>query len=75
MNISIKNSKKCKKCGSDKMLHIEYMLTPQDYDGISEFKCEDCGYRVGRWSGKELKDGYIERLYGGEPYKLKTKKI
>ena len=38
---------------------------PQHYDGISEYRCMDCKYREGRWSGKELKDGEWELKYGG----------
>ena len=42
------------------------------YDGVSEYIClaeSTCGYRVGRWTGKELKPGFIEPRYGrgGEP--------
>ncbi len=39
------------------------MGTKEDYDGISEIKCDDCGVRIGRWSGKELKDGEIEKRF------------
>lgn len=55
----------CPKCGG-KIIGIEYRLTPEDYDGISEWRC-DCGYRVGRWSGLELQEGFIEKRWGGEP--------
>ncbi|EKE19660.1 MAG: hypothetical protein ACD_8C00124G0009 [uncultured bacterium] len=58
---------KCSKCGSKNIGGVEYNYTsPERYDGISEWVCLDCGFRVGRWSGKELKDGEIEKRYGGE---------
>ena len=54
---------------------IEYYApdTPSEviYDGISEIQCQDCGTRSGRWSLRELKDGELERRYGGKPVKLK----
>jgi len=44
------------------MIGVQYLDTgskviPEEhqYDGISEFFCTKCGYRVGRWSGRELK--------------------
>ena len=56
--------KKCPKCGSNYIVAIEYdYLDKEHYDGISEYKCLNCGYRQGRWSGQELKDGYIESVY------------
>jgi DNA-directed RNA polymerase subunit RPC12/RpoP len=46
---------KCKKCGSEKILMVEYPHDhPEHYDGVSEIKCLQCGARFGRWSGKEL---------------------
>ena len=53
----------CPKCHAE-LWGVEYCLTPCDYDGVSEWKCMDCGYRVGRWSGKELHDGELEGRYG-----------
>jgi len=45
---------------------IEYAYNhPEHYDGISEWACESCGVRIGRWSGKVLKDGEIEKRFGG----------
>lgn len=35
----------------------------EQYDGISEYRCLNCGYRQGRWSGQKLKDGYIESVF------------
>jgi hypothetical protein len=37
---------------------------PYHYDGVSEWQCEKCGKRIGRWSMKELKDGEFEKPYG-----------
>lgn len=53
----------CKKCNIE-MIGIEYAFGPNSYDGISEFKCEKCGLRVGRWSLKELNVGEEEKKYG-----------
>jgi hypothetical protein len=39
-------------CGQE-MIGIEY---PDLYDGISEWYCEVCDTRIGRWSGNVLKD-------------------
>ncbi len=58
---------KCSKCGSKNIVAVEYSWdSPEHYDGISEIQCLDCGVRIGRWSGKELKDGEAEKRYGGE---------
>lgn len=66
---------KCPKCESENIIMIEYYTpdTPSEatYDGISEIQCQDCGTRSGRWSLRELKDGELERRYGGEPVKIK----
>lgn len=44
---------------------VEYdLLHPDHYDGVSEIECRDCGARVGRWSGKELKEGEFEKRHG-----------
>lgn len=62
----------CPKCGSF-LVGVEYAYdSPERYDGVSELVCiKICGYRVGRWSGKVLKDGEIEARYGiGSPVKL-----
>lgn len=31
--------------------------TPYHYDGVSEYSCKTCEWRVGRWCGKRLDDG------------------
>lgn len=56
---------KCKKCGSENILMVEYSWdSPEHYDGISEIRCNDCGVRIGRWSGKELAEGEVEKRHG-----------
>lgn len=66
----------CPKCDSVNICGVEYYLTPEDYDGVSEYNCIDCGYREGRWTAKELHDNEIEPLYGhgGRPIHYKSKK-
>ncbi len=54
-----------KHCGKQ-MIALQYHYTsPNHYDGVSEWRCSVCGYREGRWSGKELKDDEEEKIYGG----------
>lgn len=56
---------KCKKCGSENIVLVEYAYdNPEHYDGISEIYCQKCGARFGRWSDKELTDGEFEKRYG-----------
>ncbi|HBP01215.1 MAG: hypothetical protein UY41_C0022G0014 [Candidatus Moranbacteria bacterium GW2011_GWE1_49_15] len=56
---------KCKKCGSGNIVMVEYdLMHPEHYDGISEIRCNDCGARFGRWSGKELGEGEVEKKGG-----------
>jgi hypothetical protein len=58
---------KCKKCGSENIVMVEYSYeSPEHYDGISEIDCKSCGARFGRWSGKELAKGEVEKRYGGK---------
>ena len=58
---------KCKKCGSKNIVMVEYAYgSPERYDGVSEIDCKDCGARFGRWSGKELADGEVEKRFGGK---------
>lgn len=57
---------KCKKCGSTDVVMIEYDYhSPEWYDGVSEINCNNCGARFGRWSGKELAEGEIEKKFVG----------
>lgn len=57
------------------MMMIEYynvgLPKGVGYDGISEYNCQECGLRIGRWSGLELKDNEMERRFGGKPVKFK----
>ena len=47
------------------MWGIEYRGTSEDWDGISEWHCEEgCGLRIGRWTGKRLEADEIEPRYG-----------
>lgn len=34
--------------------------TPYHYDGVSEYSCQTCGWRVGRFCGNKLNDGEVE---------------
>lgn len=56
---------KCKKCESANIVFVEYAQgILERYDGVSEIDCKDCGARFGRWSGKELVTGEIEKRFG-----------
>lgn len=35
------------------------------FDGVSEIRCESCGARYGRWTGRKIQDGEYEPRYGG----------
>jgi hypothetical protein len=55
----------CKKCGSGNIVLVEYAYpSPERYDGVSEIECKDCAARIGRWSGKELAAGELEKRNG-----------
>lgn len=57
--------KKCPKCGSAKIIGVEYSpLSNEHADGSSEWQCKDCSYRQGRWTHQELTEGYIESRHG-----------
>ena len=57
----------CGKCGGGNLVAVEYGYDePEHYDGVSEWVCMDCGYRVGRWSGRVLTGDDRERRYGRE---------
>ena len=44
---------------------VEYAYGSEErYDGVSEVTCSLCGYREGRWTGMELKEGFIEPRFG-----------
>lgn len=55
---------KCPKCGSEKLIGVEYRGTIYDYDGVSEWNCDACGTRWGRWTGTILEAGELEPRYG-----------
>jgi hypothetical protein len=67
-----KKPDKCPKCGGE-IGGLQYPWgNPNHYDGVSEWFCirsadvdgRNCHYHVGRWTGKELKDGEWEPPYG-----------
>lgn len=60
-------------CCNRPMVGVQYIFTSQDYDGVSEFACNTCGKRIGRWSGVTLAEGQLERRYGGEPHTVTDK--
>lgn len=46
------------KCGHIKFIGIEYYgMDTLHYDGVSEYMCEKCKTRYGRWCGTILKRG------------------
>ncbi len=53
----------CPEC-QQPLCGVQYALTPEDYDGVSEWCCEACGLRIGRWSGEVLAEGQLEPRYG-----------
>lgn len=56
---------KCLWCKSRNIVGVEYAYGhPDRVDGISEWRCTDCGLRVGRWSHKVLCIGEWEPRYG-----------
>lgn len=51
-----------------RVIGVEYGYdSPERYDGVSEWRCPDCGRREGRWSGKVLQDDELEPRFGGRP--------
>jgi len=57
----------CKKCGSENIHLVEYAWNMEEhYDGISEIVCNDCKTRIGRWSGLEIPDGFVESRWGNK---------
>ena len=48
-----------------RLIAVEYgYMHPERYDGVSEYRCPDCSFRVGRWTGLEIPKGYIESRFG-----------
>jgi ribosomal protein L37AE/L43A len=60
----------CPKCGvitNKDIIGIEYAYGhPECYDGISEWRCDKCNTRWGRWSKKILIGDEYEKRFGGE---------
>lgn len=68
----------CGACGADlayehdgkrysRLIGVEYPYGHKDrYDGVSEWKCPQCGLRVGRWTGRVLADDETEPRWGGQ---------
>lgn len=51
-----------------RVIGVEYGYGhPHRYDGVSEWRCPDCGYREGRWTGRPLREGESEPRFGGAP--------
>lgn len=57
----------CPNCQDEAITGVEYCLTPQDFDGVSEWRCNKCQTRWGRWTGRILADGELEPRYGAKP--------
>jgi len=58
--------KECLRCGSTSIRKIQYSPDhPGHFEEWSELDCNDCGYREGRWSKRELKGNDYESI-GGE---------
>lgn len=57
----------CPDC-KQQMIAVEYSYDhPDHHDGVSEWWCEPCDIRIGRWSKKRLGKDESEKRYGGEP--------
>lgn len=51
----------CPKCLSTKIVGIEYDYSSKyRYDGVSEWMCQECNYRQGRWCGRPLEGKEVE---------------
>lgn len=57
----------CPDC-SKPLVGVQYAYdSPYHYDGVSEYACLSsggCGYRIGRWSMRELASGEVEHPLG-----------
>ncbi len=75
----VKIPEDCPRCGK-KLWGVEYGYpSSESYDGVSEYACPDhsCGYRIGRWTGEEIPEGYVESRFGTRghvPIRVKEKK-
>lgn len=54
----------CIFCDHPKVTGVQYQGTSEDWDGVSEWNCDRCGRRWGRWSKRELVADEIEWRYG-----------
>lgn len=63
-----KNEIKCPKCGNAdqaSIVMVEYWGgLPYHYDGVSEFRCQKCESRWGRWTGTLLAENEVESPFG-----------
>lgn len=60
-------SEPCSECGGNEWVGVEYAYGHAErYDGVSEWRCADCGSRFGRWSHRLLLDGDVEKRWGGQ---------
>tara|TARA_R110000850_G_scaffold208918_1_gene334957 strand:- start:2198 stop:2398 length:201 start_codon:yes stop_codon:yes gene_type:complete len=52
-------------CPEKSLMNVQYNYKHKErYDGVSEITCLECKKRVGRWSGKVLKDNEFENRFG-----------
>lgn len=59
----------CTECGKKDWLGQQYRYdSPNHFDGVSEWRCQNCNARFGRWTHKLLGVGETERPYGGEQW-------
>ena len=57
--------KSCPECGGIEIYGIEYALDSYYYyDGISEWRCLNCGTRIGRWTERVLSEEEAEPPFG-----------
>lgn len=58
---------RCPNCGLA-MVGIEYPYGhPQRYDGVSEWRCDPCKLRFGRWTNQQLGQDIYEYPFGEKP--------
>jgi hypothetical protein len=62
----IANGLVCPECGRmATVVGVEYgYACAEHYDGVSEWRCEHCGTRWGRWTGNRLQDNEREPAFG-----------
>jgi hypothetical protein len=72
--MGIHDDQRCPGCGADmsgvgtrdsRLISVEYAHeSPERYDGVSEWRCPDCDYREGRWTGRRLWGRQTEPRFG-----------